>query len=251
MGYDEFVGPTLDQLGGGKLDKLAGALGGGSYAALGSLAGPIGTIIGGGLDVGTKIASLFQTSPEGKAKINATKAQENLEKAGMQIWERVQNGSLSPATAIKMIDTMIAQAGSYGQTNSAGGQGIANYDKLGMSTALSNLNQIRGNLTDQYNWSINNLSMDKSNEQYGMGAYLQDPTAQKDYMKTALRNKMMGFKAGDTALAGSPLEKALTPFDTYKNFDTAMGSVKNYVPDYQDSEGIKKLRAKLEGGFNG
>lgn len=231
--------------------KLAGALGGGNgtFTALGSMFGPWGTAIGGGIDLATKLFGGLSSNKKGGEE--AAKVQGYYTNYAKTIQDQVKAGTMPAGTAIRLLDDAIAQAYAYGQGNTSGESGGQNYDAQQMQIALANLRNVRGNLADTYNWQVGTLdsSAGKGGQLGTVNDALRDPTAQQDYMKTAIRNKLMGYGEGDKALAGSPIETLFKPFDVGGTETIAREKALAAIPSYERSDDMQSLLDKLQKGL--
>jgi hypothetical protein len=254
---------------GGLVNAAAGALGGGTSGAsssktstgstasnpaassttalLGSLlkalglggANGIAGILGGGLDVASQLSKLFQTSDEGKMKQRAGQAYDNMKASADSIKAGMISGKIPPATAVKMLQNLAkVSATNMGQNP------MDTYMRNSMRDVTAYINSIMGDAEASYGQSLGGIQ-DKTG---GLSSAYSDPATQQDWMKTQLRNKMMGFEEGNKNLAGSPMESLFNKFDPYAEFDTAMGKVKSTSPPtWQTPSSMDLLKKKLEG----
>jgi hypothetical protein len=246
--YNDFdiAGPYESNSGWGNISSALGSIGSsvgsGTFTGIGSMLGSVGTAVGGALDIGSAIANLFKPNAEGKAKIDATKAQQLLEQWSSGIEKQVSAGTMDAGVAIKALQNLAALAGGYGSTAQ---------DKAGMLRVLTSINQQLANLKGKYNLDLGRNVTDKNldkNAAGGLSSNFSDPNQQQDWMKQQFRNKLMGFSAGDANLAGSPAEKLFKPaFDVSGGFDSMLSKVKNTIPDYTEPFAFSALKKKLEG----
>ncbi len=239
-----------------------GAASGGVGGLLGKLSGVLGAVnpvVGGVMaaaQLAGQLASLFQTSPEGKAKITATASQQNLEKAGTTIQNAVTAGTMDPGTALKAMDQLIALAAA--QSGNPGIPGTPGYNPNagGADTAYLNLVQMRQHVADALNWKANtNLPTNPDTGAADKGGALvgvsQNPSVQKDWVKTQLLNKLAGFQSGSAGIAGSPLESLTQKYDVMSAVPKAQQTIQGIVPNYKVPDALEELRKKLEGGYRG
>lgn len=222
---------------------LAGALGGLSNSGMGSklggaiggVFGPVGSAIGSGIGgLAQDVAGLFQTSDEGRAKIEATKQQQFIEQTALSVQKMVEQGQMDPATGMQQIRNLISMANNLFRVGDAA-------TVRGMATAMHTLNNIYGNLTNNYKSRLGYARPTTSLSQIS-----QDPQMQQDWMRAQMRNKLMGLPAGNQALSGSPLERVFKPaFDPLAAVSEAFEKAKNVLPSFESSPEFDRIRQKL------
>jgi len=188
------------------------------------------------------VLNLFRPNAEGRAKIQATVTQQDIEKRGAYIEQQVNSGAMDPSAGLQAIETLMNIVGGTGQADQFGVRG--------QSTALMQLSQIRTNLQQKVNWNLAKVG-DKGGGA-GLAGIGTDPGFQQSWVKNAMLNKMAGFERGNQQLAGSPLEGLFKkPFDVQGNVGTAMNQAKQYNPDYKEPDRFGELRKRLAGGIDG
>lgn len=222
----------------------------------------IGQAINQAIDIVADLAPLFSTSEEGRQRQRATADQERMIQQALGIQDRVANGTLNPGTALRMLRNLmrIAQVNMGDENRQAG-----------MAAAMEQINNIMGNVQDAYYHTLRtSIPYQQGGTEYrdgvglvrsgevgrggagGLGDYFLDPQQQVDWIKQQLRNRMMGFTAGQTNLEGSPMEGLFKPaFDPYAASKRALGQAQNAYPSYQEPTGFEAIRRRLQGVNNG
>lgn len=210
-------------------DILAGVGSGGTKG------GTAGAIANGGVQLIKQIAPLFQTDAAGEAKIMDTKTQQMYEAAINNVVQGVANGTLSKDVAIVTLNNLNSAAGP-----SPGGQAV----KATIALAIARL-------TEDRKWDV--MQLPDKNSPQGMG--MAQPGLQTAQVKQAMLNKLMGYKVGDDALAGTGIGKAIdtTKLDPMQRFNDISATAPDKFP-VQPNTGFQDFRKKLAtklGGWGG
>jgi hypothetical protein len=285
------AGPYTSGNNGGIGSKLLGSLGkilSGSTGGVGSAANGgspsgalasglslipgVGSILGGALGLGSSIAGMFKTSPEGKNKQQATKHQQEVEKRMDAIEAQVNNGTLDPYAGEEAINNLVASLSS-GSTNEADKHGLA-MASYAASLHIANIRQRQATLmnadytgptqsfgvvdggTGANMFAKNGANYVANASPNGNGNYtgLQlGETAQKERGQSLIRNMLMGTTSGNNFAAATPAGKLLAPYEDPGNaFNKYMATAKNFGSNNNVSisvgngQGMQDLGAKLK-----
>lgn len=201
-------------------------------------AGPVGALF----DIGSQIAGLFKTSPQGKAKQEATRSQLNIEQWMKDIEKQVVAGTMDPDTGIAMIQNIARQAiGSDQYGGAAAGQAQVN---AMASQIIANMNQRR-------NWNLQaGLGEGGNADRIMSGSTPAGPEFQKERGATLLRNLALGTNLGkEFAASGAPAGRAMqaNPLSTgeFANAFEQARSLRSAIPGVQPPSSGELLKKKL------
>lgn len=169
-------------------------------------------------------------SGHGREREIATANQESMQQWALDLQTAVQNGQMSPDTAIALIDEWLS-------SSTPGSQATAE-DQRGYQEASRMLNQIKANMTEARQWQLN--------APYEAGEALTGSSGfQKARGQTLLRNMLMGTESGNAFGNATGLSKLTSgpAIDVSSTYNKYMGQQPEnpYLKQVQQYAGNSEL----------